>query len=120
MPATMAYGVAPPAYRLPGSTRVGTVRLQVADLARSLDWYGRVLGFELRERHERSAALGVPGTRWSRSSNFMSFPAPPRCRGADASGCTISRSSCPTAPRSARSSAISARSESARGCRITW
>ena len=40
-------GIAPPGYRAPAATRLGRVRLQVADLARSLDWYGRVLG--LRE-----------------------------------------------------------------------
>jgi catechol 2,3-dioxygenase len=43
---TEAYGIAPPGYRLPAATRLGAVRLQVADLARSLDWYRRVLGLE--------------------------------------------------------------------------
>ena len=61
MPTTLAYGVAAPAYRLPSATRVGTVRLQVADLVRSLDWYGRVLGLEVREREQRFAALGATG-----------------------------------------------------------
>jgi len=42
--AIQAYGIAPPGYRLPAATRLGAVRLQVADLARSLEWYGRVLG----------------------------------------------------------------------------
>ena len=76
-----AYGIAPPGYRLPAATRLGAVRLQVADLARSLEWYRRVLGLEPldgdpldrsprdRERqgsepHDRSgrvAGLGAPG-----------------------------------------------------------
>jgi catechol 2,3-dioxygenase len=42
--AIQAYGIAPPSYRLPATTRLGAVRLQVADLARSLEWYRRVLG----------------------------------------------------------------------------
>jgi catechol 2,3-dioxygenase len=45
--AAQPYGVAPPGYRLPAATRLGAVRLQVADLARSLEWYRRVLGLEL-------------------------------------------------------------------------
>jgi catechol 2,3-dioxygenase len=61
MPSGTEYGIAPPSYRLPAATHVGTVRLQVADLARSLGWYQRVLGFEVR-RDERSAALRVPGS----------------------------------------------------------
>jgi catechol 2,3-dioxygenase len=79
--AAQAYGIAPPGYRLPTATRLGAVRLQVADLARSLEWYRRVLGLELldgdpldraprdRERHGsephdrsgRVAHLGAPG-----------------------------------------------------------
>jgi catechol 2,3-dioxygenase len=43
---TQAYGIAPPGYRLPAATRLGAVRLQVADLGRSLEWYRRVLGLE--------------------------------------------------------------------------
>ena len=45
-----AYGIAPPGYRLPAATRLGAVRLQVADLARSLGWYRRVLGLEPLDR----------------------------------------------------------------------
>jgi len=80
--AAQAYGIAPPGYRLPAATRLGVVRLQVGDLARSLEWYRRVLGLEPldgdpldraprdRERqgsepHDRSgrvARLGAPGT----------------------------------------------------------
>jgi catechol 2,3-dioxygenase len=56
-----AYGIAPPGFRLPAATRLGVVRLQVADLARSLAWYRRVLGLEPLDRSERVAHLGVPG-----------------------------------------------------------
>ncbi|MEK9499529.1 VOC family protein [Gaopeijia maritima] len=40
----MTAGVAPPGHRLPPKVRVGPVRLQVTDLARSLDYYEAVLG----------------------------------------------------------------------------
>lgn len=56
-----AYGIAPPGYRLPAATRLGVVRLQVADLTRSLDWYRRVLGLERLDRPGRVAQLGTPG-----------------------------------------------------------
>ncbi len=69
---TQAYGIAPPAYRLPAATRLGAVRLQVADLTRSLEWYRRVLGLESLDRELRHhepregsrpvARLGVSGT----------------------------------------------------------
>jgi catechol 2,3-dioxygenase len=54
-----AYGIEPPGYRLPPSTRLGTVRLQVADLARSLDWYRRVLGVRVLDHGPEHAALGA-------------------------------------------------------------
>lgn len=38
-------GIAPPAYRLPDTARVGGVRLQVADADRSLAFYRDLLGF---------------------------------------------------------------------------
>ncbi|HKT61168.1 MAG TPA: VOC family protein [Gemmatimonadales bacterium] len=56
-----SYGIAPPGYRLPGELRLGTVRLQVADLARSLEWYGRVLGVEVQASGNGIARLGAPG-----------------------------------------------------------
>ena len=56
------YGVAPPGYRLPAATRLGAVRLQVADLDRSLEWYRRVLGLELLDRTEGQLRLAPPGT----------------------------------------------------------
>jgi catechol 2,3-dioxygenase len=56
-----SYGIAPPGYRLPGNLRLGTVRLQVADLARSLDWYHRVLGVEVLDNRNGVARLGAVG-----------------------------------------------------------
>ena len=48
----MSFGIRPPGFRLPESTQVGTVHLQVADLARSLTWYRGVLGLRvLQEEH---------------------------------------------------------------------
>ena len=58
-----AYGVTPPGYRLPAGLRLGTVRLQVADLSRSLDWYRRVLGVEVLDQKPGMAALGAQGDR---------------------------------------------------------
>ncbi|MEP7382638.1 MAG: VOC family protein, partial [Gemmatimonadota bacterium] len=42
-----SYGAPPANYRLPASTRLGPVRLQVADLARSLDFYEGTLGLRV-------------------------------------------------------------------------
>jgi catechol 2,3-dioxygenase len=55
------YGIAPPGFRLPDETRLGRVRLQVADLARSLAYYERVLGLRVTERDGSTATLGVEG-----------------------------------------------------------
>ncbi|HEU0012198.1 MAG TPA: VOC family protein [Longimicrobium sp.] len=55
------YGLAPPGYRLPAATRLGRVVLQVADLARSLEWYGSVLGLRVLERSAGLAILGAQG-----------------------------------------------------------
>lgn len=49
------------ASRLPASTRVGTVALQVADLQRSLAWYRDVLGARLLTRTDAMATLGAVG-----------------------------------------------------------
>jgi catechol 2,3-dioxygenase len=48
-------------YRLPESTRLGTVTLQVADLARSIEYYEQVLGMRVIARAEGSAQLGPQG-----------------------------------------------------------
>ncbi len=55
------YGIAPPGYRLPDDIRLGAVSLQVADLARSVEYYGRVLGMRVLRQDASSAALGAHG-----------------------------------------------------------
>src|SRR6476659_8150119 len=58
---TPTYGITPPGYRRPPDLKRGTVRLQVADLGRSLEWYRRVLGVEVREHRDGVARLGAKG-----------------------------------------------------------
>ena len=55
-------GVAAPRFRLPPATHIGVVRLQVADMARSLAYYERVLGFRVVRRDDSGAALGPTGS----------------------------------------------------------
>jgi catechol 2,3-dioxygenase len=55
------YGVAPGGYRLPGATRLGPVRLQVSDLARSLAYYESVIGLRAVSRDGSSARLAAHG-----------------------------------------------------------
>jgi catechol 2,3-dioxygenase len=55
------HGIRPKNYRLPEATRLGRVRLQVADLERSLLFYERVLGFRVIERSADSVTLGPHG-----------------------------------------------------------
>ena len=50
-------GIRPTGYRAPAATRLGRVRLQVADLERSLVWYGRVLGLRVVDRATDRATL---------------------------------------------------------------
>ena len=50
-----------PAARLPDALRLGHVRLQVSDLARSLDYYTGVLGLEVRRTDDASATLHAAG-----------------------------------------------------------
>ena len=66
-------------YRLPAETRVGAVRLQVADLDRSLPYYEQVIGLALLDRAD-GAALPGRRLRASRSSSCTSGPAWRRCR----------------------------------------
>lgn len=56
-----AVGIAPSTYRLPASTRLGRVRLQIGDLDRSLEFYTTVLGLQVLAREERRAVLGADG-----------------------------------------------------------
>jgi len=76
----LPYGIAPPLHRLPSALSLGRVRLQVADLARSLAFYTEVLGLRVISERGSEALLGatdgtplvelhaVPGAR----------PVPPR------------------------------------------
>ena len=52
------HGIIPPGYRLPPETHIGVVRLQVSDLARSIAYYERVLGFRTLNRSGGAATLG--------------------------------------------------------------
>lgn len=51
------YGIPAPSYRLPDRTRLGAVRLQVRNLARSVEYYERVLG--LRRLAGAGDAIGL-------------------------------------------------------------
>jgi catechol 2,3-dioxygenase len=55
------YGVAPGGYRLPDATRLGPVKLQVSDLARSVAYYENVIGLRTISRGEGNARLGAHG-----------------------------------------------------------
>lgn len=59
--AETAYGIAPKGYRLPAETRLGPVRLQIADLARSIAYYQDLLGFHVLERGPGRALLAAHG-----------------------------------------------------------
>lgn len=54
-------GIRPRNYRLPDSTHLGRVRLQVADLERSLLFYDKVLGMRVIRRSGESVTLGPHG-----------------------------------------------------------
>ncbi len=62
-PATRgAYGRPPAGARLPDATRLGAVRLQVADLARSLAFYETLLGLRVASRDGATARLAAHGS----------------------------------------------------------
>ena len=54
---------APCGFRLPENSHIGAVRLQVADLPRSLDYYQHVLGLSVLDRSRDAATLGTEGSR---------------------------------------------------------
>jgi len=56
-----ASGIQPGVFRLPEATRLGQVHLQVADLERSLAYYGEVLGFRVLDRIPGKATLAAQG-----------------------------------------------------------
>ncbi len=55
------YGARPPGFRLPDASHIGRVRLQIADLERSVAYYETVIGFRVIERSAGFAALGPHG-----------------------------------------------------------
>jgi catechol 2,3-dioxygenase len=59
----LPYGIPPPDYRLPASTRVGTVRLQVSDLQRSVEYYREIIGLAVQSSSGAMARLGPDGAR---------------------------------------------------------
>ncbi|MDB4886750.1 MAG: Glyoxalase/bleomycin resistance protein/dioxygenase [Gemmatimonadetes bacterium] len=58
---TTTLGIPAPTYRLPAGTHTGVVRLQVADLDRSLAYYQDVIGLHVLQNEHRVALLGVRG-----------------------------------------------------------
>lgn len=56
-----SYGQAPRGRRLPDALRLGRVRLQVADLERSLSYYQRTLGLRILRQTTTGADLGPHG-----------------------------------------------------------
>lgn len=56
------YGIAPAGWRLPSAATLGAVDLQVANLARSLDYYERGLGFRRLEMAGGVASLAPAAT----------------------------------------------------------
>lgn len=52
-------GIAAKGFRAADGARVGRVRLAVSDLARSVDFYSQVLGFDVLEESTSEAKLGV-------------------------------------------------------------
>jgi catechol 2,3-dioxygenase len=57
------YGLPPKGYRLPDAAHLGAVRLQIADLARSVEWYRSVLGLDVIAQSEGAASLAPRGER---------------------------------------------------------
>ena len=58
---SLDYGIAPTGYRLPDATRLGRVRLQIADLDRSIRYYETVVGLRVLERGADVATLAPHG-----------------------------------------------------------
>ena len=56
-----SYGIRPPGYRLPDATHIGRVRLQVADLDRSIAYYESVIGLRVSSRAGAVAQLAPQG-----------------------------------------------------------
>lgn len=58
----MNYGIPPHGYRLPEQTRLGRVRLQIADLDRSIAYYETVIGLRVLDRANGVARLAPHGS----------------------------------------------------------
>lgn len=54
-------GLAPAGFRLPDATHIGRVRLQVADIERSIAYYAKVLGMRTVSRSGGAVQLGAQG-----------------------------------------------------------
>ncbi len=112
------YGIAPAGYRLPAATRLGPVRLQVADLERSLGYYQRVIGLRVLERAGGRATLGAHGDDAPLVELVERSGASPVPR-RGGWGCTTSPSSSRSARRWGASCGTWRRSANTRGCRTT-
>lgn len=55
------YGIPAPGFRLPDETHIGRVRLQVADLERSIGYYTQLLGLRVGERTDTAVVLHPQG-----------------------------------------------------------
>jgi catechol 2,3-dioxygenase len=58
----MDYGIVPDGYRLPAALRLGTVRLQVTNIERSVDFYAGLLGMHTISTSSDAAQLGATGS----------------------------------------------------------
>lgn len=56
-----SFQLRPPGYRLPEELTLGPVRLEIADLGRSLGYYQTVLGLRVLDRSAKRASLGALG-----------------------------------------------------------
>lgn len=56
-------GIHPPGYRLPASAHVGSVRLAVSNLERSVAFYTQIVGLAVLKREGHTAELGVGGEK---------------------------------------------------------
>ena len=60
MSSPVEYGQRPKGYRLPDESRLGAVRLQVASLERSVQWYQTELGVEIRGQARAARVVKTP------------------------------------------------------------